>query len=169
MKYYDFEFIGTASHDTAGRIYASTDHFPQFVESVMQVADFVFRLCTVADYLPRRVCIAAHGSAHGIRIGSDFISLQTFPDHAEAFKKLGLLMLPSISILELYSCEVGQNDALLKRVSQTLGGAPVVAYKEKQPASGESNGSRISCTLKSCRTFQPTERTRSKGSKSKVK
>ena len=163
LKLWDFEFIGTTTSDPAGRAFAGSDAFPNYVANLEEVASYVFRVCLGTKSVAGRVSIAAHGNTEEFHVGNDRISLQNIDSYATSFKKLGLLMLPGISVLELYSCQVGQNKALLRRLSQMIGGAAVVGYEQNQPGSGRSAGRRIKCKLK-CKTFKPRKRRRKRGS-----
>ncbi|MEW4487359.1 DUF4347 domain-containing protein [Thalassoglobus sp. JC818] len=164
VKYYDFEFIGTNVNDPAGRIYSSKDAYPRFVKDLAEISNFVFEFSIASDHLPRRVAIVTHGSTDGFWVGQDYVSMETIQNHSESFGQLGLLMLPGIATLELYSCRVGRNRALLRRISSLLRGTPVIAYEEAQPASGESSGRRIRCKLDRCGTREGAPRRRRKGS-----
>jgi hypothetical protein len=150
--YQDFTFTGTKKRDNAGKVFNSTKAYPKFVTRIAEIADFVFSICTVNDLIPRHVMIVTHGSTTGFHVGRDYIDATTVETkHGDAFKKLGLLMMPSIATLELYSCQVGNNRSLLRTISLLLGGAPVMAYEENQPASGEGRGNAIWCQVDECK------------------
>lgn len=165
LDIYDFEFLGASQHDDANRVYTSLKRFPTYAKHLQHVADYVFKVSLALDCLPGRVSIVAHGSTNGFWIGTDYVSLQTINRHRTALKQLGLLMIPGIARLELYSCRVGRNKALLKKISDLIGGADVIAYEDAQPATGESSGRVVRCRLKKCTTRRPRKRESREGSR----
>ena len=169
VKTWDFEFIGTSVSDPAGRTYASSEVFPNFVSNLAEIADYVFRFCIVSEVVARRVAIVCHGSTAGIRVGTDHITEATLEQFSTAFKKLGLVMVPGIAVLELYACQVGQNRALLRAISNLMDGTAVIAYEQNQPASGGGNGKIAKCKLDKCTAIQPRHRKKHKGSAAPLK
>lgn len=164
VEYWDFEFIGTSVSDPAGRIYTGSYVFPNFVKSLDEVSKYVFKMALAAEVLPRRVAIVTHGSVNGFWVGDDYISLDTLEQHSVSFQRLSRVMIQGIATLELYSCQVGKNTTLIRRISEMLGGVVVAAYEENQPASGESKGKTIKCKLNECKKVAPKKRSRQRGS-----
>jgi len=113
----DSDYVGWAAAATrTGEIYMT---------DVKSMVDNVIRKATAAKSGISRLNILDHGNARGLEIGKDWVDINSITSYEGTLR----LLKPYFSkggFVHLQHCQVGQNHALLARLS-TIFGVPVYA------------------------------------------
>ncbi|MEZ5427648.1 MAG: hypothetical protein R2747_15375 [Pyrinomonadaceae bacterium] len=122
------------------------------IGSVNELCKILIELCCSGEKVLkiRHLILEGHGNEFGFSIGKDKITLETF--HKYSFHFLSLMPLfTRDAVITLDQCETGNEEELLKMVSNAFGGVTVKAYTgETRVIRPNAPGKWVTCVLNKC-------------------
>jgi hypothetical protein len=94
------------------------NHTP--ILNVFDVVTQAIAQCALHEEKIRYLVISGHGTRYHARFGNDHVGLEEIDSHAPVLRRLRPLFEPD-AVVTLWGCSVGQNMALLQKLSFILG------------------------------------------------
>jgi hypothetical protein len=124
--------------------------------NIGSVAELTSTISKKADEQKAKIAhltIYAHANPTGVKIGEDWISLDTIKNFESDLKTLKPFFIPKVSFVHFASCKLGKSSQLIAKFAELWGGPTVRAYTETQYPEDEwplGTGSYHTCELGLC-------------------